>query len=172
MTDFQVAYKQPATLDGPLWDAFGCLMKLAQDGASRLEVREQIETLEAEMMKLPQVEQPLEHLFTDGLYGRRILNPQGSLLVTKIHKEPNFSFILSGRLGVISENGFEIFEGPRMFITKPGTKRVLYAQTDVVFITVHPNPQNVQDLEVLEDRIIAKSFDEIEIQAENIMELR
>lgn len=120
---------------------------------TRSEIREGIQSLEKAMGMLPQVEQPLEHFFCDGLYGRKRVNPAGSLIVTMIHKYPNMSFMLSGKIGVITEEGLEIMEAPRMWITKPGTKRVIYAQTDVIFCTVHPNPDNETDPEELERRL-------------------
>lgn len=172
MNDFQVAYRDEKLETGappPVWDAFCGLIGLVQCGASKIDIRNQITALEAEMMKLPQVEQPLEHFFTDGLYGRKIFNPKDSFIITKIHKEPNFSFILSGRLAVITEDGMEIHEGPKFFVTKPGTKRLIYAQTDVVFMTVHPNPENLRSLDVLEDRIIAKDFDEVPFELKEVL---
>lgn len=101
----------------------------------------------------PQREQPLQHRFTEGLYAREILNPKGSLIITKTHKEHNFSFVLKGRLISFTEEGQKEIVAPCWFTTKPGTKRVLYAVEDTIFVTVHPNPTNTNDLEFLEDRL-------------------
>lgn len=133
------------------------------DAGDRQSFRVALISLESELMKLPQVDQPLRHHFTDGLYGREIFNPKGSFIITKIHKEPNFSFVLRGRLRCLSEDGAEVIEAPRWFATKPGTKRVLLAEEDTVFITVHPNPTDTQDLEELERRIIAPDFESLEV---------
>jgi hypothetical protein len=115
--------------------------------------REAIAALEEAMAAYPQVEQPLTHHFVDGLYAREIFNPKGSLIVTKTHKEGNFSFLPIGHLLVISEDGQKELKGGMFFSTKPGTKRFIYAIEDTRFVTVHPNPSNCQDLEILEDRI-------------------
>ena len=142
---------------------FNRLVMLIESGASREFVRSFIDNFEKILSTLPQSEQPLQHFFTEGLYGRQIFNPKGSVIVTKLHQEHNFSFILKGRLGVITEDGIEVLQAPKMFVTKPGTKRVLYAIEDVIFCTVHPNPENWTDLEALEHRIIAPSFAAIEL---------
>ena len=106
------------------------------------------------MAQFPQVEQPLTHHFNEGQYAREIFNPKGSLIVTKTHKQGNFSFIPSGRLLVISEEGQKELRGGMFFATKPGTKRLIYALEDTRFVTIHPNFDNCEDLEVLESRII------------------
>ena len=139
------------------------LIILAESGASRGFVRSAIENFEHMVMSFPQAEQPLEHFFTDGLYGRKILNPKGSVIVTKLHRESNFSFILQGILLCITEDGVSKLEAPKMFVTSPGTKRILVAVNDVIFCTVHPNPENLTDTDELESRIIAPSFSDIEI---------
>jgi len=72
--------------------------------------RAAIAYLEAEMLKLPQAEQPVVNRFVPGLYWRTITNPKDSFIVTKIHKEPNISTVLKGRLACITEDGMEILE--------------------------------------------------------------
>ena len=47
-------------------------------------------------------------------------------------------------------------------ISKAGTKRALYAKTDLVWTTVHLNPTNTEDIGELEEEIIAKSYEEYE----------
>ena len=51
-------------------------------------------------------------------------------------------------------------EGPCSVVAKGGTKRVGYALTDVVWINVHPNITDTQDLDKLEQEVIAKDYDE------------
>jgi len=136
--------------------------------AGPMVIRAAIKNLENVLLEYPQTEQPLEHFFAKGLYGRKIFNPAGSVIVTALHKEQNLSSILKGTLLVITENGTEILEAPKFFVTNPGTKRVLYAVEDVIFTTVHPNPLGLRDTDELERRIIAESFDEIEIEGVRI----
>ena len=46
------------------------------------------------------------------------------------------------------------------FNTYIGTKRALYAITDLVWTTIHHNPTNTQDLKKLEKIVIAKDYKE------------
>jgi hypothetical protein len=50
--------------------------------------------------------------------------------------------------------GWRIIEAPYDGMTEPGTRRVLDVLEDTVFITVHYNPTNTEDLEELEEWII------------------
>ena len=145
-------FAAPYIQEGPHSAVIGALKVLLQAGSTEAR-REAIGALEQEMAKHPQVEQPLTHHFTDGLYAREIFNPKGCLIITQRHKEHNFSFILRGRLIVITDEGRKELAAPAFFETKPGTKRVLYSVEDTVFVTVHPNPTNTQDVPALELRI-------------------
>lgn len=147
---FQGPYLQSETPHSAVIGALKVLLSAATPEARR----EAISALEQAMAAYPQVEQPLTHHFNEGQYAREIFNPKGSLIVTKTHKQGNFSFIPCGRLLVISEEGQRELSGGMFFATKPGTKRFIYALEDTRFVTVHPNPDNCQDMEILESRII------------------
>lgn len=106
---------------------------------------------------------PLKHTFSDGIYVREIFIPAGSYLVGKIHKHSHPNFLLSGTVDVVTEgNGKETLTGPLSMISSPGTKRALYAVTDIRWVTIHENPTNTQDLSKLEKIVIADSYEEYE----------
>ena len=85
------------------------------------------------------------------------------IVVGKIHKHDHPNFLLSGKTVVITEDGGrEELEGPCSMISSPGTKRALYAITNLVWTTVHLNPTNTKDLGELEKEIIAKDYEEYE----------
>ena len=106
---------------------------------------------------------PLTHHFSDGIYCREIFIPKGMVLVGKIHKHRHPNFLIKGKVMVITEQkGEEIIEGPCFMMSEGGTKRALYAVTDLVWTTIHHNPTNTEDLNVLEDMIIAKDYKEYE----------
>ena len=146
-------FQAPYVQDGPHSAVIGALKVLMQAVTTDAR-RDAIGALEQAMSQFPQVEQPLTHHFSEGLYGREIFNPKGSLIITKTHKQGNFSFIPRGRLLVISEEGQKELSGGMFFSTKPGTKRFIYALEDTSFVTVHPNPTNSEDLVFLESQII------------------
>lgn len=104
---------------------------------------------------------PLKHMFSENMYVRQITIPAGTVLTGKIHKHQHPNFLMSGEVVVVTEGaGKETLKGPLAMISSAGTKRALYAKTDLVWITVHENPTNTQDLKELEEQIIAKDFDD------------
>jgi len=105
---------------------------------------------------------PLKHSFSDGIYVREISIPAGSLVVGKIHKHDHPNFLLKGEVMVVTEDGMEKLKAPLSMISKPGTKRALYAITDLTWTTIHANPTNTEDLEELEENIIAPTYLEYE----------
>jgi len=104
---------------------------------------------------------PLKHTFADGLYIREMRAPKGMVNVSKLHKTTHPYFILKGDFTVATETGPVRIRAPYMGITKVGTKRVVYFHEDTVWITIHPNPTNETDLRRIEERLIAKSYDEL-----------
>jgi len=106
---------------------------------------------------------PLTHSFSDGIYVRKIKIPAGLIATGKIHKHRHPNFLMSGTVRVVTEGGGEqLLEGPCDMISPSGTKRALYAITDLVWITVHHNPTNTRDIEKLEKEIIADSYEDYE----------
>ena len=99
---------------------------------------------------------PLKHSFANGLYIREVFNPAGELLVTKIHKYSHPFFLLKGQMTIMSEDGEKTIQAPHYGITKAGTKRIIYAHTDCIFVTVHAT--NETDVDKIEEEIIAKNF--------------
>ena len=112
------------------------------------------------MAETDPVDCPLVHHFAPGLYAREILLPKDSLVVGKIHKHSHVNNISKGSVIVYTEFGMEEYHAPCQFISKPGTKRAVYALEDTVWTTYHPT--NETDLEIIEEQVIAKSFDEYE----------
>lgn len=106
---------------------------------------------------------PLKHSFSDGIYVREIFIPKGMVLAGKIHKHDHPNFLMSGEVDVITENsGIERLKGPCSMISAKGTKRIVHAIEDTVWITVHSNPTNTKDLNKLEEFIISKNYKELD----------
>lgn len=82
--------------------------------------------------------------------------PAGSKVTSKIHKYRHPFFILFGKVKVWQDDGrgWQIIEAPFDGMTEPGTRRILDVLEDTVWITVHYNPTNTQDLDELEDWVI------------------
>lgn len=114
-----------------------------------------IDAVEANILAQEQVEIPLKHLFTPGLYVREIFIPKGTVLTSKLHKTEHPFMVSMGCISVFTEaEGEVMIKAPYTGVTKPGTRRIIYAHEDTFFTTFHPNPDNCEDLEELESRII------------------
>lgn len=132
-------------------------------------IRAKIYALQAVVGEMAPVDCPLQHTFAPDVYLRTIVIPKGSVIVGKIHKHAHGNILSKGSVAVLTEaGGIERLEGPLTMVSEPGTKRALYALTELVWTTIHPNPTNTHDLEVIEDFTIAKSFEEYEAQTQQI----
>lgn len=126
-----------------------------------LEIRAKILRLEQAIKdgNFPQPDCPLTHHFAPGLYAREILLPKDSVVVGKIHKHAHVNTISKGSCLVVTEFGEMKIEAPCTFVSQPGTKRTVIALEDTIWTTYHPS--NETDLAVLEDQIIAKTYEDI-----------
>lgn len=96
------------------------------------------------------------NVFTPGLYSRRMHIPAGTLLVSKEHRTEHQYVLMEGELTVWTEERGEVtLKAPYHGVTKPGTRRIGKAHTDVVWMTFHPTSET--DLEVIESKIIMPS---------------
>ena len=126
-----------------------------------IDMRNKILRLQATIEAQPESERvnpPVTHIFEDGLYARAILIPAGVTLVGKIHKHAHHNHIHFGDIIVASESGLFRYMDENDFVSAPGTKRVVHALEDTLWITYHDNPTNTQDLAQLEAEIIAPSY--------------
>jgi len=107
--------------------------------------------LEAELLKLPQVDMPVDHAFCNGLYARTMYIPAGTVLTGAVHKEESFFLVRKGELIVSTDSGPRTLKAGDMSVSKTGTKRAGIALTDVEVTTFHANPTNEQDPRALWD---------------------
>lgn len=107
--------------------------------------------LEAELLKLPQVDMPVEHAFCNGMYARTMHIPAGTVLTGAVHREESFFLVRKGELIVSTDSGPRTLGPGDMSISKIGTKRAGIALTEVEVTTFHANPSNEQDPQALWD---------------------
>lgn len=105
---------------------------------------------------------PLKHVFTEGIYLRELRLEAGTTIVGKIHKEDHIVFLLHGIVAVATDNGVQEYEAPCYIKSPAGVKRVAHAVTDIIWVNIHANPTNTEDLKELENNIIAKDYLEYE----------
>jgi hypothetical protein len=114
----------------------------------------QIRRLQDLVASVPQVSLDPEHDFAPGMYVRSLKIPAGTVVVGKMHRHAHPTLLVKGEATILTNNGMERIRAPYRWISQPGAKRPVLAHTDCEFVTVHLNPDDTTDLEVLEDQII------------------
>jgi quercetin dioxygenase-like cupin family protein len=105
---------------------------------------------------------PIKHTFADGVYIRQMDMAKGTVVVGAIHKHLHVWFLLAGDVTVATEDTTEDYIAPCYVLSTPGAKRVILANEDSIFVNVHKNPSNTQDIDELEKEIVALSYEEYE----------
>ena len=105
---------------------------------------------------------PLKHTFADGVYVRQMDMKANSLVVGAIHNHLHVWFLLTGHLAMSTEDAIEEFIAPCYVIADPGSKRVIYAIEDSIFVNIHKNPENIKDIKKLEAEIVSLTFEDYE----------
>ena len=94
--------------------------------------------------------------------------PKGEIVVGAIHNHLHAWFLMKGRV-LISNNGEEIDHiAPCYTISEPGSKRLIYAVEDSVFVNVHKNPSNTKDIEQLQEEIVSITQEQYNKKYKNI----
>jgi len=111
--------------------------------------REQIDRLQAEMVKMPQADLQTEHYFSEsGMYCRKVFRPAGTLIVGKVHKHHHLFLCAMGEIIAWTETGMKRLQAGDVVESKPGTKRVTLAVTDAIGVTVHRTDKtNLDEIE-------------------------
>ena len=101
-------------------------------------MRAKVDVLQQEMSKLPQYEPETRHFFHGGMYCREVFRPAGVLIVGAVHKKEHFYLVVSGTVAITDgEGNVQEVTAPQLFLSKPGTKRAVYALTDALCVTFH-----------------------------------
>ena len=103
---------------------------------------------------------PLKHTFTDGIYIRQMSMKKDSAVIGKIHRHNHVWFLLTGHISVADEHNTIEHIAPCYVEAPAGSKRVIFAHKDSIWVNIHANPTNTRDLEELEELIIAKNYEE------------
>lgn len=110
---------------------------------------------------------PVEHFFTPlnedygcAQYARQCFMPAGSISVGKLHKLPHLTFLMKGRVLVVSENGgTQDLVAPVTFVSPAGSKRAFHALEDTILTTVHLTRETTEEtLDAVEDEVISPSY--------------
>jgi len=127
-------------------------------GLDSLNTRDKIFAAEAFMKEQPQVEIPVQHYFSQGVYAREITIPAGVILTGDIHKFKQLNILSKGRMQVYTEEGIREVEAPFTVVSPPGTKRIAHTLTECVWTTIHGT--ELTDVDEIQKTFIAKSENE------------
>lgn len=115
---------------------------------NEIKTQDDILKFQSLMLKEKQVTLNTSHHFSDGLYARELTIPAGVCLVGALHKTRHLYTVVKGKCKVSSQFGTLDIEAPFMGETLPQTKRVIYAETDCVWVTFHPTKlTSVEEIE-------------------------
>jgi len=112
-------------------------------------------------------ETSLTHYFTPvseeygcAQYARELFMPAGTMCVGKLHKLPHLTFLMKGRMIIISENGGrQELVGPTTFVSPAGSKRAFHVLEDSILTTVHITQYGTEaEVPLIEDEVISQTY--------------
>ena len=123
-----------------------------------------LKDLENELINHEQVEIPTTHNFMGGVYIREIFVPKDTLIIGKRHRHETCNMVLKGKLSVYMGRDLPVkhIEGPCIFPSEPGAKKMGYSHTDVIFVNIHPTEET--DLDKIEAEFIIPEEEYIKMQ--------
>ena len=105
---------------------------------------------------------PLKHSFADGIYVRQMNMKKDSAVIGALHNHLHVWILLTGKLTVTTETEQQDYIAPCYVVSQPGVKRVIHAHEDSIFVNIHKNPTNTQNINELEAEIVSKNYKEYE----------
>lgn len=113
------------------------------------DIKAKVSALESAMLEAPQVDCPVKHYFSAGMYAREITIPKGTCLVGVVHKMDNLAVLSSGTLLLATENGPVEISAPATIQVKAGAKNAAIALETAVWTNFLPNPTDERDTDKL-----------------------
>jgi hypothetical protein len=129
------------------------------DSSVTIAYRQKVMRLEAEMRKMKQIEIPIVHYFSNGMYIREMHVPAGVTLTGKIHRTEHLCVLSKGEVSVANEHGIKTYKAPYTIASPSGVKRAVYAHEDAVWANLHRTDET--DLDKLEAMLIAPTFEDL-----------
>jgi hypothetical protein len=93
-------------------------------------------------------ELPLEHFICNKTYVRQITLPKDMILTGKVHNFDHTSILSKGEVTIMTSEGTTRIKAPATWISKAGTKRLIYVHEETIWSTIHQSENTqVKDLE-------------------------
>lgn len=115
-------------------------------------MRKRIDALQVEMASMPQIELETTNTFYGGMLCRKVICPEGSTIVGKIHKKNHFFLVLSGTMRLTGKDDITEVVGPVIVQVEGNSKKAAHAVTDCVCVTFHRSDST--DVETAERELI------------------
>lgn len=125
------------------------------------QVRDFIHNFENFLLTQPQIELPLKHYFSNGVYARELEIKKGTILTGKIHKFENLNILSKGDISIISQDGVVRVKAPYTVVSTPGVKRLAYAHEDCLWTTILGTDS--KDHVEIENKFTTNNYNEIEV---------
>lgn len=109
-------------------------------------------TLVQELSQLPQVEMPVKHHFTDGLYTRETFMPAGSFAIGKVHRFRVTNILIKGHISVVNGDETKEYIAPCIFESEAGVSKMAYFHEDTIWLNCHPTTET--DIDKIEQLVI------------------
>ena len=113
-----------------------------------------IKKIEKELLSRQQVDCPVNHHFSPGLYVRELIIPAGTFIIGHRQTTEHLNIFLQGVFEMMDEDGnTKLMEAPMIFTGQPGRK-MGYSHEDVVWLNVYPTEET--DINTLESIYLDK----------------
>lgn len=109
--------------------------------------------------------------FTNGVYMRRMDVMKGTLIIGAVHKEKHSWFLMRGVVKVADAGSVSYIEAPYYTLSDPGTQRVIEVVEDAIWVNIHSNPDNGQDIDIIEKRLFSFNMEEYKKHLNNKKEV-
>jgi hypothetical protein len=111
----------------------------------------------SELLKLPQAEYQLRTFHNNGVYLREFSAARGVFCAGHEHKTSHFNIIAAGECLVVIGDRIERMVAPYTVVSGPGVSKVILVLQDIVWYTIHANPDNCRDEDELARRHVVRS---------------
>jgi hypothetical protein len=117
-------------------------------------LREKVERLQEELLKMPQADVQYLHSFEPGKYIRTMIAPPWTVIVGAEHKTPYKVRLEKGSIAVNIDEEIHFLTAPLEMDAPAGIKRVGQVfEEELVWVDIYENPDDCTDIATIEERL-------------------
>jgi hypothetical protein len=116
-------------------------------------IKERIQVVQEQLLKMPQADIVTLHNFLPGTYERTMKTPASCMIVGAAHKTPYRVRLEQGTITVNIGNDVKTLTAPCEFDAPAGEQRVGFAHDEVIWVDIYENSDNCTNIDVLEERL-------------------